>query len=57
MKKRAKKLTLSRETVSTLELPQAVGGGGARTVYPFPCPYSGENTCATCQGTCTSNYC
>jgi hypothetical protein len=57
MKKRAKKLTLSRETVSTLELQPAVGGGGARTVYPFPCPYSGENTCATCQGTCTSNYC
>jgi len=56
MKRKSKKLTLSRETVLTLELQQTLGGG-TRTVYPFPCPYSGENTCATCQGTCTSNYC
>ena len=56
MRKRPKKLTLSRETVLGLELKQTVGGG-TRTVYPFPCPYSGENTCATCAGVCTSNYC
>lgn len=57
MKKRPKKLTLSRDTVMGLELQQRVVGGGTRTVYPFPCPYSGENTCETCAGVCTSNYC
>lgn len=57
MKKKAKKLTLSRETVLGLELQKTVGGGPVRTGYPFPCPYSGEDTCTTCATFCTSNYC
>lgn len=57
MKKRAKRLTLNRETVLGLELQRTSGGGPVRTGYPFPCPYSGQNTCATCEMTCTSNYC
>jgi hypothetical protein len=56
MKNRVKKLTLNRETLADLELRQTAAGA-VRTGYPFPCPYSGQNTCATCQFTCTSNYC
>jgi hypothetical protein len=56
MKKRAKKFSLNRETVLALDDLQTVAGG-ARTVYPFPCPYSGEFTCTTCASFCTSNYC
>lgn len=27
------------------------------TCYPGNCQYSGQNTCFTCEMTCTTNYC
>lgn len=72
MKKRTKKLVLNRETLAGLDrsnLQQAAGGTGYpsyETCYtyqgyscqPNRCPYSeGRNTCFTCEGTCTTNYC
>jgi hypothetical protein len=54
MKKTAKKLSLHRETLAQLgqdDLQQAAGGVTVR------CEYSGYQTCATCQLTCTTNKC
>lgn len=50
-----KKLSLHRETLAQLEQPDLhlVAGG----VYTDRCPYSGQNTCNTCEGVCTTNYC
>lgn len=68
MKKQAKKLVLSRETLS--ELGRAAAGtcdpqGSFNTCYSFTCqaPYGncqysdGRDTCFTCESLCTSNYC
>jgi len=67
MKKRTKKLSLSRETLVNLEnhLRQVAGGAtavtdcGTRTCMPpnSGCEFSGRHTCFTCQGTCTTNLC
>jgi hypothetical protein len=68
MKKQVKKMTLTKETLSRLEqnLGHVAGGitavadCGSRTCQP---PYSGcewsngQQTCFTCAGTCTTNYC
>jgi hypothetical protein len=68
MKKQAKKMTLTRETLSHLEknLGQVAGAVtawadcGTQTCAP---PYSacdwsnGQNTCISCEGVCTTNYC
>lgn len=54
MKKTVKKMALSRETLVSLEKSLGEVAGGAITLR---CPYSGQNTCNTCVGTCTSNYC
>ncbi len=57
MKKRLKKLTLSRETLAELDrqnLWPAVGG----VTNPPDCDFSNRNTCATCDNvTCTTNFC
>ena len=67
MKKKVKKLTLSRETLVTLQnnLQQVAGGitavtdCGTRTCKPpySTCEWSGYQTCNSCQNTCTTNYC
>jgi hypothetical protein len=73
MKKRSKKLVLSRETLAALDprnLKHAATGTGGphetfNTCYSFTCqaPYGncqysdGQNTCFTCEYLCTSNYC
>jgi hypothetical protein len=53
MKKTAKRLVLSRETLSNLEssLEQVAGG-----ITRF-CTFSGYNTCQTCEATCGTNLC
>jgi len=54
MKKKSKKLTLNRETLTQLDqdnLQQAAGAATARTCY------SGYRTCATCELTCGTNEC
>jgi hypothetical protein len=51
-----KKLTLNRETLTELDrldLRRADGG----VTGPRACPFSGYNTCGTCQATCTTNFC
>lgn len=57
-RKTVKKLVLNRETLIELDRSALapVAAGYTYTACPY-CPYSGENTCATCQATCTSNYC
>ena len=58
MKKTRKKLTLNRETLLSLDrlhLHQAAGGATVACTYTNCC--SGQATCATCAGTCTSKYC
>jgi hypothetical protein len=68
MKKTHKRLTLHRETLVGLdrsELTPVNGGTGEySTCYGCAsftcmpkCQDSGRNTCTTCQGTCTTNYC
>ncbi len=73
MKKRPKKLMLSRETLAELDLPSlkqtATGTDWPpqtfNTCYSFTCqaPYGncqysdGRDTCFTCASDCTSNYC
>jgi hypothetical protein len=60
MKKKVKKLALSRETLADLDkldLRQAAGGAITQTCRPVPCEWSGQRTCTTCQLTCTTNYC
>lgn len=57
MKKKVKKLALSRETLADLDLQRAAGGAITQTCRPEPCWYSGYRTCTTCQVTCTTNYC
>lgn len=56
MKKKAtKKLSLHRETVAQLEKTELhLAAGGA---YTDRCQYSGQGTCGTCEGVCTTNYC
>jgi hypothetical protein len=57
MKKKAKRLTLNRETLAGLEndkLEQVAGG--AFTDNPDIC-FSGQRTCGTCVQTCTTNRC
>jgi hypothetical protein len=55
LKKQPKKMTLNRETLRELDQTEAMNVAGA--AITIRCPYSGQNTCATCVGTCTSNYC
>ena len=69
MKKRTKKLVLNRETLAGLDRSDLQGAAGgvsyvgcytyqAYSCQPNRCPYSeGRNTCFTCEGTCTTNYC
>jgi hypothetical protein len=68
MKKKAKKLKLPKETLGNLQhsLSQVAGGitavadCGSRTCNPpySACDFSyGQQTCFTCEGTCTTNYC
>lgn len=66
MKKKLKKLALHRETLAELDRSddlQGVAGGATMntcpsyTCYPANCDFSGRNTCATCQLTCTTNLC
>lgn len=68
MKMKAKKLALHRETLVDLgrnRLGKAAGGWPtffdcpSYTCYPRVCQYSeyDQNTCLTCEQTCTSNYC
>ena len=67
MKKRTKKLALSRETLVNLESNLSyVAGGitavadcGTRSCRPphSGCEWSGQQTCTTCRGTCTTNLC
>ena len=50
-----RKLVLNRETLVELDrmnLEHAAGGAPTRF-----CPYSGYNTCGTCEATCTTNLC
>lgn len=57
MKKKTKRLKLSRETLAGLEnnnLEQVAGG--AYTDNPNIC-FSGQQTCGTCVLTCTTNRC
>ncbi|HEV2855600.1 MAG TPA: hypothetical protein VHC97_22620 [Thermoanaerobaculia bacterium] len=56
MKKKAKRLTLSRETLVNLENSLEQVAGGAYTNNPDIC-FSGQATCATCVNTCTTNRC
>jgi hypothetical protein len=63
-KNRLKKLALHRETLTDLDhsgLKEVGGGTGytcpSFTCYPGRCQYSGQNTCFTCEMTCTTNYC
>lgn len=60
-KKISKKLVLSRETLAQLnqgELLKAKGGFTPFTCQAPPaCEYSGQNTCPTCNLTCTTNRC
>jgi hypothetical protein len=53
----AKKLELSKETLRDLERASVgkVAGGSAACTFTNCC--SGQNTCATCEQTCTSVYC
>lgn len=54
MRKKSKKLTLNRETLTQLERPdleQVAGGATLRTCY------SGYRTCGTCELTCGTNEC
>ncbi|HKI04544.1 MAG TPA: class I lanthipeptide [Thermoanaerobaculia bacterium] len=57
MKKHLKKrLVLHRETLTALDqLELKAAAGGATS--PRACPYSGYQTCGTCQATCTTNFC
>lgn len=58
MKKKIRKLVLSRETLVELDRPlQAVGGRPPWETQTCPenCPWSGANTCATCGPTCETN--
>jgi hypothetical protein len=68
MKKQAKKLVLNRETLVDLEhrLKPIVGGltawadCGTQTCAPpySACDFSnGQDTCISCAGNCTTNYC
>ncbi len=61
MKKKLKKLVLSKETVADLEsgLGDVAGANTASCTGcgPPACPESGLRTCVTCRGTCTSNLC
>ena len=64
MKKKAKKLELSKETLAVLESDLGFGDvAGAATASctgcgPPGCPYSGLASCATgCGHTCTTNLC
>lgn len=55
-KKTTKKLTLNRETLSSLESELEKVAAGAYTDNPDIC-WSGQRTCATCGRTCTTNLC
>lgn len=62
MKKKVKKLVLSRETLAQLDnIELRVAGGTDETEMTCPqfCLYSrGRRTCDTCDNqTCTSNFC
>ncbi len=54
MKKKIKKLTLNRETLVQLDQGDLQGVAGG---YTPRCQYSGQQTCNTCEGVCTTNYC
>ena len=53
-KTKFKKLTLNRETLTELDRLDLVHVDGGATLR---CELSGQNTCATCSPTCTSNLC
>lgn len=59
MKKRAaKKIVLSRETLANLTQGfEQIAGGASVPTCPQDCTFSGQRTCNTCAGTCTTNYC
>jgi hypothetical protein len=63
MKKNLKKLALHRETLAELDRPSLGGAAGPQPTYAFTCfPYGCEysrvqQTCATCNLTCTTNLC
>ncbi len=69
MKKQMKKLALTRETLTNLQhssLLRIAGGitavqdcGTQSCAPPYSsCEFSnGQNTCVTCEGVCTTNYC
>jgi hypothetical protein len=67
MKKKTKKLALNRDTLLSLDqnLWQVAGGTtqvdvcGTRSCAPpySHCEYSGQRTCNTCAGSCTTNLC
>jgi hypothetical protein len=68
MKKQMKKLMLAKETLARLEqsLGQIAGGitawvdCGTQTCAPpySACDFSnGQQTCTSCEGVCTTNYC
>jgi hypothetical protein len=61
MRKKVKKLVLSKETLSDLEsgLGEIAGGATASCTGcgPPACPWSGQATCVTCGRTCTTNLC
>jgi len=56
LKKKIRKLALHRETLVRLaqdDLGPVAGG----TTNPPNCDFSNRRTCATCEMTCTTNYC
>ncbi|HSS49570.1 MAG TPA: hypothetical protein VLX28_11560 [Thermoanaerobaculia bacterium] len=64
MKRKPKRLSLNRETLTDLDRPEmmkhVVGGVSnvaSCTCRPNVCDFSGRNTCTTCQLTCTTNFC
>lgn len=58
MKKQAKKLVLSRETLARLEANLGQVAGGATASCPARCTFSGDQTCTTCNhNTCGTNLC
>jgi hypothetical protein len=64
MKKKARKLVLSRETLRPLDDPRgALGGGSAICTKTYNetncgvCCSTAEDTARNCTGTCTANIC
>ncbi len=63
MKRKPKKLSLNRETLTDLDnnvIRHVVGGVSnvaSCTCRPNNCDFSGRATCTTCQLTCTTNFC